>query len=278
MSEHSAGIRIESLEAAVVEIRDVGAGHVLLAVDAPSVARAARAGQFLTLSFPGRTDPLLPRPLAIFDADAEAGLVRVLFSVVGRGTRMLAEMKAGDRLFVVAPLGRGWRAGDEEAAILIAGGTGWAALRMLACELSGEGRDVRVIWGQSCEASFPDLDAVAAPSVDFVLASDDGSCGHCGTAVDCAHGMLDGDLAGRRVALYGAGPVPMLGGLAAFARERDVPCQVSLEARMACGVGVCRGCVVNAREPHPESGLRRRAVCSDGPVFDARELDWEDLA
>jgi len=278
MPEPQASAGIESLEAAVAEVRDVGAGYVLATVEAPAVAAVARPGQFLTLSFPGRTDPLLPRPFAVFDADPDAGRVRVLFAVVGRGTRLLAESKAGDRLRLVAPLGRGWRPGDEGAAVLVAGGSAWAALHMLARTLAGAGRDVRAIWGQACEASFPDATSVAAPGVEFALATDDGSCGHAGTAVDCARSLLDGDLAGKAVALYGAGPVPMLSALAALARERDLPCQVSLEARMACGIGVCRGCVVNALEPDPKTGLRRRAVCTDGPVFDSRELDWEDLA
>ncbi|MHC5055822.1 MAG: dihydroorotate dehydrogenase electron transfer subunit [Planctomycetota bacterium] len=282
MADRPVGTEIESREVAVAEVREVGAGYTLLSLDAPGPSRAARPGQFLTLSFPGRTDPLLPRPFAVFDAepdaDPEAGLVRVLFNVVGRGTRLLAGTKKGDRLRLVAPLGCGWRAGDEEASVLVAGGTGWAALHMLARMLSADGRDVRAVWGQPCEASFPDLEAVGAPGVPFALASDDGSCGRCGTAVDCAREFVAGDLAGRRVALYGAGPIPMMAALASFAREADIPCQVSLEARMACGIGVCRGCVVNANTPHPESGLRRRAVCADGPVFDARELDWEYLA
>jgi len=277
MREHSGNAEIESLDVATTDVRDVGAGHVLMAVEAPAVACAARAGQFLTLSFPGRTDPLLPRPFAVFDSDAETGLVRVLFNIVGRGTRILAGSNAGDRLRLVAPLGRGWLPGDEEVAILVAGGTGWAALHMLARTLSEAGRDVRAVWGQSCEASFPDLEAVAAPGVEFALASDDGSCGRCGTAVDCVSTLIGDELAGKSVALYGAGPVPMMAALAKFARERDKRCQVSLEARMACGIGVCRGCVVNALDPDPKTGLRRRAVCTDGPVFDSAELDWENL-
>jgi len=278
MRERSGNAEIESLDAAIADVRDVGAGHVLMAVEAPTVASAARPGQFLMLSFPGRTDPLLPRPFAVFDTNAETGLVRVLFDIVGRGTRMLAESNAGDRLRLVAPLGRGWRPGDEDVAIVVAGGTGWAALHMLARTLTEDGRDVRAVWGQACEASFPDLDAVAAPGVEFALATDDGSCGRCGTAVDCVSKLVGDEPAGKAVALYGAGPVPMMAALAEFARERDIACQMSLEARMACGIGVCRGCVVNALEPDPKTGLRRRAVCTDGPVFDARELDWENLA
>jgi dihydroorotate dehydrogenase electron transfer subunit len=125
-------------------------------------------------------------------------------------------------------------------------------------------------------ASFPDRAALAIDGLEVIDASDDGSCGFSGTSVACLADLLDGAPGGEGH-VFGAGPVPMLRGLVELARERGLDCQVSLEARMACGVGVCRGCVVNAVEPHPKTGLRRRAVCKDGPVFDADELDWERL-
>ena len=277
MCERSGNAEIESLNAPIADVRDVGARYALMAVLAPPVASAARPGQLQTLSFPGRTDPLLPRPFAVFDTDAESGLVRVLVNIVGRGTRLLSQAKAGDHLRLVAPLGRGWLTGDEEVSVLVAGGSAWAALHMLARTLAGAGREVRAVWGQACESGFPDLRAVAAPGVEFALATDDGSCGRCGTAVDCASALIGDELGGKAVALYGAGPVPMMAALASLAREREIECQVSLEARMACGIGVCRGCVVNAIAPDPKTGLRRRAVCTDGPVFDSAELDWENL-
>jgi len=309
---------IHSVEAAVAANRDLGAGYRLLRLVAPEVASHARAGQFLMLGLPGTDDPLLPRPFAFFDVDRDAGEVSVLCKVVGRGTRILAELPPGERLRLTGPLGRGWRrpgeakvaspqralrtqrtaddlgdgrsldspssAGsacsavkEESAAILIAGGTAWAALHLLAKELAADGCEVCAIWGGPCEASFPDREAVSAPGVSVRLSTDDGSCGFSGTAVDCLCEFVGKGTGDRKPVLYGAGPLPMLAKLAEFARDGELACQVSLEARMACGIGVCRGCVVNAREPHTETGLHRRAVCTDGPVFDARDLDWENL-
>ena len=275
---------IHSLEARVADNRALGAGYWRLAIEAPEIAaefRDGRAlpGQFVNVGFPRRTDPLLARPFAVFDARAKSGDVDVLFKKVGRGTGIMAGLAAGDCVRLVGPLGRPWRpeTGSADVSVLVAGGTGWGALRMLARSLAEGGREVHAVWGQCDADAFPEAREVGAEGVEMVLATDDGSRGFCGTGVDCLRDLVEGELAGRRAALYGAGPVPMLRGLAALASEKGLPCQVSLEARMACGIGVCRGCVVNALEPHAGSGLRRRAVCRDGPVFDADEIDWEDL-
>jgi dihydroorotate dehydrogenase electron transfer subunit len=275
---------IHSLEARVAANRALGAGYWRLTLEAPEIAAEfsdgrARAGQFVNVGFPRRTDPLLARPFAVFDARAKSGEVDVLFKRVGRGTGIMAGLAAGDSVRLVGPLGKPWRAetGSTDVSILVAGGTGWAAIRMLARSLAEAGHEVCAIWGQCDADAFPEAREVGAEGVEMVLATDDGSCGFCGTTVDCLRDLVERELAGKRAALYGAGPVPMLKALADFAAERGLPCQVSLEARMACGIGVCRACVVNAKEPHAGTGLRRRAVCRDGPVFDADEIDWEDL-
>jgi dihydroorotate dehydrogenase electron transfer subunit len=275
---------IHSLEARVADNRALGAGYWRLALEAPEIAAEfrdgrARPGQFVNIGFLGKTYPLLARPFAVFGARAEPGEVDVLFKKVGRGTGLMAGLVVGDGVRLVGPLGRPWRTetGSADVSVLVAGGTGWGALRMLARSLAEAGREVRAIWGQCDADAFPEAREAGAEGVETVLATDDGSCGFCGTGVDCLRDLVEGELAGRRAALYGAGPVPMLRALADFAAEREMPCQVSLEARMACGIGVCRGCVVNAKESHPDTGLRRRAVCRDGPVFDAGEIDWENL-
>ncbi len=280
---------IHSLDARVSANRALGGEYWKLTLEAAQIARMfhegrAKPGQFVNVGFPDITDPLLARPFAVFDA--RAGEVDVLFKKVGRGTVLMAELSVGDGVRLVGPLGRPWRLEPAEASVLVAGGTGWGALHMLGKALASEGREVRAIWGQCDADAFPaerlvEAGAIAAgegaPDAGTILSTDDGSCGFCGSAVECLRDLLENKLAGRSLALYGAGPVAMLRALAELARERGLPCQVSLEARMACGIGVCRGCVVNARGPHPETGLRRRTVCTDGPVFDAAEIDWENV-
>ena len=237
----------------------------------------------MNVGFPDRTDPLLARPFAVFEArpgggEPGSGEIDVLFKKVGRGTGLMAELGVGDGVRLVGPLGRPWRPEPAEVFVLVAGGTGWGALHMLGKALAGEGREVRAIWGQCDADAFGEAGSVDTDGVKILLSTDDGSCGFCGSAVDCLRDLLEGELAGGKPALYGAGPVAMLRALAGLAREKGLPCQVSLEARMACGIGVCRGCVVNARTPHPETGLRRRTVCKDGPVFETGEIDWESIA
>jgi len=261
---------------------NLGGGFHLLRVSAPEIAAAARPGSFAMIGLEGPGAPFLSRPLAIFGADTSSGAVEFLVRPLphGRLAPLLVELPAGASVRLVGPLGRPWRPVEAELAILVAGGTGYAALRLLRLELARRGQAVRVIWGESCASRFPCGEFLGQCGPGLVCATEDGSCGSRGTSVDCLREMLAAELRGdprARVALYGAGPVGMLRALAALARERALRCQVSLEARMACGFGACRACVVNAVSPHPETGLRRRAVCSDGPVFDAAEIDWDDL-
>jgi dihydroorotate dehydrogenase electron transfer subunit len=262
-------------KARVVSCADVGAGHALVKIEAAPPLGDVAPGTFAMVSVPGREDLILPRPFAVLDV--EGRVVSLLIKVVGEGTRWLASSRVGDAVSILAPLGRPWRPVEHGTAFLVAGGTGYAALHMLAKQLRASGVDVRLIWGQANVSSFPDRTALAIDGIEVRDASVDGSCGFSGTSVACLADLLDEKPADGAACVFGAGPVPMLRGLVDLARERSLPCQVSLEARMACGIGVCRGCVVNARDAHPATGLRRRVVCKDGPVFDADELDWEHL-
>jgi dihydroorotate dehydrogenase electron transfer subunit len=262
--------------ATVAENLDVGAGHRMLAFTLDRDGCEAAPGQFAMVTVPGRPDLTLPRPFALLDTLA-GRTARILVKAAGAGTAALERAKPGDVLRVLAPLGRPWRLESRTTSLLVAGGTGYAALHLLAERLAAAGSRVRLIWGAARAASFPRRDALRLEGVEYVEATDDGTCGFSGTSVACLDRMLCDDGRCLDAAVYGAGPVPMLRALARLAGDRGLVCQVSLEARMACGIGVCRGCVVNARTPHPKTGLMRRAVCIDGPVFDAEELNWEKL-
>lgn len=262
----------------VSDPEDLGGGFHLLRVEAPEAARAAQPGNFAMLSLEGNA-AFLPRPFAIFGADASKGLLEFLVRPLPRGrmTPNLVRLSTGDHLRLTAPLGRPWRIdGTARRAVLVAGGTGYAALRMLALELIRRGRDVCVVWGEATSCRFPTDRLLAELSGRLVCSTEDGSHGECGTSVDCLCRLLA--RAGTEgLELYAAGPVGMLRAVAQKALELAIPCQVSLEARMACGFGACRGCTVDATLPHPETGLRKRAVCSDGPVFDGAEIDWRRI-
>ncbi|MCX7805684.1 MAG: dihydroorotate dehydrogenase electron transfer subunit [Planctomycetota bacterium] len=277
-------------DAEVIAHHPAGGRYFLLRLRCPDIAAAARPGQFVMLSVSPSLDPLLPRPLAVMDvrpaADRPAESAApsdfdLLYVVAGRGTAMLrdrAETGIGIARFrVLGPLGRGFSIREDAGHhVLVGGGCGVAPLIFLAKKIAASGAGATLILGAKDAGGLLDRETMDAipRCVRIVEATEDGSRGEKGTAVDALARLLDGTLSGRRAAVCASGPEGMLRAIHAMARARAFPCQLSLEARMACGMGVCRSCVVDGRAPHPETGLMRRAVCADGPVFDAEELAW----
>jgi dihydroorotate dehydrogenase electron transfer subunit len=254
-----------------------------LVLHCPEVARRSSPGQFALLACQSATvsaaDPLLPRPLAMLDADPNAGTIEFLYFVAGRGTNLLKDTvdRAGQntQLRVIGPLGRGFQLlAGAEVHVGVGGGSGVAPLIYFFRRMD-RGTQRHLILAARSRAQLATGEAVALAGVTTTQATDDGSAGFHGNAVEALADLLEGPLAKRRVALYVAGPEPMMLSAVRLARARHLQVRVSLEARMACGVGVCRGCVVNGRAPHPKTGLHRYCVCQDGPVFDPDELDGE---
>jgi dihydroorotate dehydrogenase electron transfer subunit len=267
------------IDAEVLEVVAEGGSSHRLTLGVPGWPGFA-PGQFVMLS-PGprgavpRSDPLLPRPMAVYRVHSRSGGggVEILFKRHGRGTALLAEARRGDRVGLVGPLGRGFPLGaPDEPAILVAGGTGIASVYELAarlCEASGGPGRVAVLLGAR---SAPDLMAEAdfeALGVPLHIATEDGSRGARGRVTDLLEPVLD-EHPGARV--YACGPTPMMRRSAEIAAGCGAPCHVSLENPMACGFGVCLGCAA----PRVEGGFA--LVCRDGPVFDAREIDWAGLS
>lgn len=236
-----------------------------LIVDVPSWP-GFQPGQFAMLELDPRhvrLDPLLPRPMAIYRA--HRGEVEFRFRPVGRGTRALGELLPGAELGFLGPLGRGFpepRVGGEgESAILVGGGTGSATLYALACRRPG----ARVLLGGRTPAELLGREDFEKLGVALELATEDGLAGYEGLVTDLL-APRPGD------AVYACGPTPMMRCVADRAHEAGARAWVALEAQMACGFGVCLGCAV------PRAGGGGFAyVCQDGPVFDARELDWDAL-
>jgi dihydroorotate dehydrogenase electron transfer subunit len=232
----------------------------------------AEPGHFVMLS-PGARgaahsyDPLLPRPMAVYrtlDGDASPE-IEVLYKATGRGTRLLAEARAGERVRVVGPLGvpfalpaRGRRA------LLVGGGTGIASLYELAARAMATS-SVVVMLGARSAVDLMGCDDFAALGVELRIATEDGSRGHRGRVTEVlAAALADGDDA----AVYACGPTPMMQRAAEIAASHGRSCQVSLENHMACGFGVCLGCAV------PRADGTIALVCRDGPVFEAAQVAW----
>lgn len=248
---------------------------------APDLAAAIRPGQFVMLRLPNTTDPLLGRPFALYDTVLEDGrpvAIDVVYLVVGKMTSRLAEVRAGDELQVWGPLGKPFLdVGAPEQVTLVAGGIGQTPFLAFTRELLGtrgfggdapraRTKKVALYYGVRNASLAAGVDDFRAAGAEVHLASDDGSVGTKGFVTQ----LLEAH--GRTGPLVGCGPEPMLHALARLAARWDVPCQVSLETPMACGVGICFSCVAKVKTPDGDDYKR---VCIDGPCFDAAELVWE---
>lgn len=271
-------------KAEVVFHEAVSSRYFLLRLKCAEIAHRAEPGQFVMLAcapdgYGG--EPLLPRPLAILDARGDE--IELLYFVAGRGTEILRRTaedavrgganSSGTMLRIIGPLGRGFTpVHGVDTHIVLGGGSGVAPM-VFFLRRYAETRPNS--WHLILAARS--ADQLARQDVTHTLgrmhpATDDGSAGFRGNAVDAMKMLLSGELKGRRAAIYAAGPEPMMKAAARVAREAGLPARVSLEAQMACGVGVCRACVVDGNTPHQKTGLLRRTVCQDGPVFDIDEL------
>lgn len=253
-------------------IRDVNArlaarerisdGIYHLTFECPEIAQSAAPGNFVLIKTTETTSPLLRRPLGILDASPENGTFEVLFRVVGEGTELLASASAGTSLSVRGPVGGSFSPAQNPRLWAVAGTLGIVPLLFLRSRLGGFERLLLGVPNGTWR-EFAAWVAERAPETE--LFSDDGSIGAKGF---CIAGLEGHDLSG--VSLVTCGPNPMMKALYALCGSSCGDIQVSLEKRMGCGMGGCFGCVV-------ETKTGRRRVCVDGPVFQAREVEWNEL-
>ncbi len=256
----------------------------VLRLEAPQVAESATPGQFVHL----RCSPCLPlrRPFSIQRTDATAGWIEILYKRVGRGTRLLAEQPVGTRLPMLGPIGKPFAPDPQRPhVLLIGGGVGIPPMIFAAQSMRGETHwKPLVLMGSEVPFPFeprrsalpvPELDAWAVSAMPLLeawkvpsrLASGAGVPGcHRGPVTELAERWIRGHGTTRDVQILACGPHAMLEAVARLARRHGLPCQVSLEAYMACAVGGCAGCVVRTQTPQ---GVAMRRVCVDGPVFNA---------
>ena len=236
---------------------------------AREIAGPARPGQFLHVRINPGWEPLLRRPFSIHAVNRETGEIALLYRVVGRGTRLLAQKKKGDLLDLIGPLGHGFTlpaAGQRVA--LVAGGIGIAPLFFLLQTLAGIVRSVNVFLGaRTAEELLLVGEVRELVNGRVMVATDDGSCGHRGPVTE----LLAGLLAEEKVELvYACGPAAMLKAVTSLLERYGVDGEVSLEERMGCGIGACLSCVWKTRDD-----FSYRRVCLEGPVFKARDVLWE---
>ncbi len=248
----------------------------------PRMARTFRPGQFLMLRWPGTSDPLLGRPFAlldtVLDAADNAAAIDIGYLVVGKLTRLLATMKAGDMLEAWGPLGNGFpEMHGLEHVGLVAGGIGQTPFLAYTRQLLGTrgyggsaGRKgaerVSLYYGVRTAALAALVDDFREAGAAVHLGTDDGTAGFHGFVTQ----LLERHAPPQH--LIGCGPEPMMKALAELARRWRIPCHLSLESPMACGVGICFSCVAPVQT---NAGADYRRICVEGPVFDAASLAWE---
>jgi dihydroorotate dehydrogenase electron transfer subunit len=249
--------------------RRVAADVFLIVFRSAEMARAARPGQFVMIRVGAGMDPLLRRPFSICGARDQR--IYVLYRAVGRGTRMLSEIREDASLAVLGPLGNGFDLPPSgRPSILTAGGMGIAPLLFLAGSMAPHHYTFLAGFGSADQIIGPDQ--MGLSGIKMLIATDDGSAGRHGLVTE----LLKASLAGgnRAGGVFACGPLPMLKAVAAITQDNDIPCQVSLETTMACGLGACQGCAVKAAPGQDQAYWH---VCQDGPVFDRTDVDWEAL-
>lgn len=224
------------------------------------LAKEAKAGQFISL-YSKDGAKLLPRPVSLCEIDKENGRLRLVYRVVGKGTTEFSCYKAGDTVEILGPSGNGFPLKGKKA-ILIGGGIGIPPMLELAKQLNCE---KQVVLGYR-DVLF--LNEDFAPHGEVYIATEDGSAGTKGNVIDAIReNHLDADV------IFACGPTPMLRGIKAYAAEHGVEAWISMEERMACGVGACLGCVCQSKEVDEHTHVHNKRICKDGPVFLAEEVE-----
>lgn len=237
-----------------------------LVIRAEQIAAAGRAGQFVSV-YSSDGAHLLPRPISLCGIDKSAGTIRLVYRVVGFGTKEFSGLRPGETVKLVGPLGNGYTLSAKKA-LVIGGGIGIPPMLETAKTLAETGmkkEDIRIVLGYRDVCFLKDeFEQYGAVSV----ATEDGSAGTKGNVLDaiCAE-HLSGEV------IYACGPAPMLRALQAYAAENGIECYLSLEERMACGIGACLGCVCKSKDVDHHSYVKNKRVCADGPVFNAKEIE-----
>lgn len=227
------------------------------------IARAAKPGQFISV-YSQDGSRLLPRPISICEVNEEMTAIRIVYRVVGKGTKEFSAMAAGESLEILGPLGNGFplERAEGKRAFLIGGGIGIPPILQLAKELPGK---KQIVVGYRDELFLKDeLEQYGS----VMVATEDGSAGTKGNVLDAIRqGQLTADV------IYACGPTPMLRALKAYAQEKGMECWLSLEERMACGIGACLACVCQSKEVDAHSQVHNKRICKDGPVFLSTEVE-----
>lgn len=249
--------------AVIMEQREIAENIYSLWLHADDIVSEARPGQFVSV-YCHDESRLLPRPISICEVDRESGRLRLVYRTAGAGTQEFSHYGAGDSLELVGPLGNGFPLDKGyEKVLLVGGGIGVPPMVELAKWLPGQ---KTVVSGYRNSDLF--LKEELSRNADLYIATEDGSEGTKGNVLDAIReNHLEAD------AIFACGPAPMLRALKAYAEEQGMDCYLSLEERMACGIGACLACVCTSKDVDAHTNVKNKRICKDGPVFAAEEIE-----
>ena len=229
-----------------------------------NVAKNAKPGQFVSL-YCNDTSRILPRPISICEIDKDKNRIRLVYRVVGKGTNEFSKYHAGAEVEVMGPLGNGFpmERAQGKKALLIGGGIGIPPMVELAKQLKAKEKE--------CVAGYRNLlflDEELKAYTGFYPATEDGSVGVKGTVIDAIkENKIEADV------IYACGPAPMLRAVKEYAKEHEIEAWISMEEKMACGIGACLACVCKTKEKDAHTNVNNARICKEGPVFNAEEVE-----
>ncbi|MGI6712300.1 MAG: dihydroorotate dehydrogenase electron transfer subunit [Bacillota bacterium] len=259
---------MQDVNGKVVSIQKINTNYTKMMLEVPEITKISEPGQFVHVDCGQGVYSLLRRPLSIYRVIGnDLGL---LFQIKGEGTKWLADRQPGDKISLLGPLGRGFTLPSHGTIVLVAGGIGIAPLFFLTQEAIKKQLTVEFFFGAKNQDSLILADGLENLGVRLHIAMEDGSAGYQGMITDVLNKQLKNIIP---QAIFACGPEPMLKSVTKIGIDTGIETQVSLEARMACGVGACRGCVTTIQR---EGEITLENVCSEGPVFNGREVVFHD--
>jgi dihydroorotate dehydrogenase electron transfer subunit len=246
------------LECTVLNNYAVDDKHYVINLTSKVIANFAVPGQFVEVLASKQTDPLLRRPISIYEVNKEEGTFSLLYRVVGKGTDLISKIEIGSVISVVGPLGKGFAVEKGQRVLVTAGGIGVAPLKFLADYLKENLIEYKLVFAARNKEHLVNFDNIRKEVNDLQCVTEDGSIGASGLVTDAIRVIMQQE---EFDLICACGPNPMLEAIAKLGQELKLPTQVSLESHMACGFGVCLGCIV------PATDGSYVKVCNDGPVF-----------
>lgn len=251
----------------VIRQKEIGDGIFSMWIQTENIGKEAKPGQFVSL-YSKDGSKLLPRPISLCEIDRENSRLRLVYRVTGAktGTEEFSRLKAGDAIPVIGPLGNGFPVEKAEGkrAFLMGGGIGVPPILELAKQMQCEKKQIVVGYRNAQTFLKEEFEAAA----ELYISTEDGSVGTKGNVMDAIREQkLKADI------IYACGPTPMLRAIKQYAEENGIECYISLEERMACGIGACLACVCKSKEKDAHSNVHNKRICKDGPVFLATEVE-----